>query len=104
MRTTTKKNKYLKPVVGGLQLALQRVAGAFHGRQLVGVPFVLVVRGQLEDADDFVDLVRHSTGQVVAILGRLFRSFATCCRQMHMVCSYVMFKPGDDGNLPCVMI
>ena len=45
-----------------------------HGVDVVPVPLVLVVGGELQHADDLVNLLAHPTGEVVAVLGGLIHA------------------------------
>ena len=48
-----------------------------HGVDVVPVPLVLVVGGELQNSDDLVDFVAHPRGKVVAVFARLVNAAAT---------------------------
>lgn len=65
-----------KPIVCSLQLGVNGVLGLLHDGEVVSVPLFLVVRGQLQNSDDFIDFVRHPLCQVISVLSCLVGAFS----------------------------
>lgn len=63
--------RILQPILGRFHLVANSVVDLLEHRQVVQLAGVLVVGGQLQHANNLLDLVGHARGQVVSVLGGL---------------------------------